>query len=157
MTRRAHPPEAQMLLPVLRGTLRLGWAQQMSRAAVEVPWHQKRVDLALSSTGFGVITVELKVSKWRRAIDQAYVNRWVCSSSWVGLWHECITHETYRYAHENEVGLLAVTANTVYPLIWPGPSPRPGGALRLEPNIAAAGLTVRDLLSRERETRLALA
>jgi hypothetical protein len=146
-----------MLLPVLRGLLRLGWAQQMSRAALEVPWHQKRVDLALSSSGFGVITIELKVSKWRHAIDQAYVNRWVSASSWVGLWHECITNDTYRYARETEVGLLAVTGRTVYPLVWPGPAPRPGGTLQLEPTIAAAGFTVRDLLSREREARLALA
>jgi hypothetical protein len=155
--RDAFPSEAALLLPVLRGTLRLGWAGQMTPAAVEVPWHQKRVDLALSSPDFGVIAVELKVSKWRKAVDQAYVNRWACETSWVGLWHECITRETCTYARDAGVGLLAVTSNTVYPLIYAAPSPRPELADRLGRGVTAAGSRLRDLLSREREVRYALA
>jgi hypothetical protein len=128
----------------------------MTPAALEVPWHQKRVDLALTSRTLGLVTVELKVAKWRRAIDQAYVNRWASSASWVALWHECITLDTYAYASEAGVGLIAVTANTVYPLASPQPSPRPSGAERLSEVVENAGLRVRDLLSDAKGIRVAL-
>lgn len=129
----------------------------MTLAAVEVPWHQKRIDLAMFGRSGGVIAVELKVSKWRRAVDQAYVNRWAASSSWVGLWHGCITPETYRYASAAGVGVLAVTNSTVYPLLLPDPAPRPESAARLDGELLRAGSRVRDLLSFARRPRLALA
>jgi hypothetical protein len=146
-----------LLLPVLRGLIRLSWAGQMSPAAIEVPWHQKRVDVAVATNRAGLIAIELKVSKWRKAVDQAYVNRWAATSSWVALWHECITEDAWRYAAEAGVGVLAVTAQTVYPLTTPEPPPRPEGAAHLRDEVANAGLRLRDLLSVARGERLALA
>jgi hypothetical protein len=157
MARRDLPAESELLLPVLRGLIRLSWAGQMTPAAVEVPWHQKRVDLVVSTNGSGLIAVELKVAKWRKAVDQAYVNRWAATSSWVGLWHECITEEAWRYAGDAGVGLLAVTATTVYPLARPQAPPRPEGAARLTDEVTNAGLRLRDLLSAARGDRFALA
>jgi hypothetical protein len=129
----------------------------MSPAAMELPWHQKRIDLAFSSSGVGVISVELKVSKWRKAIDQAYVNRWASTYAWVGVWHECITKDTYTYAKSAGVGLLAVTARTVYPLSYPERSPRPDAADRFQHEIMLGGLRVRDLLTHARGVDGALA
>lgn len=122
----------------------------MSRAAVEVPWHQKRLDLAIATPSGTVIAVELKVSKWRRAIEQAYLNRWVSSVSWVGIWHECITADTYRYAREAGVGLLAVTPGTIYPLVSGATSPRPDAVATLAAEINGRGLRLRDLLGQAR-------
>lgn len=147
MPRSPLPAESELLLPVLRGLLRLSWARQMTPAALEVPWHQKRLDLAVVAPEWGVIAVELKVSKWRRAVDQAYVNRWISTSSWVALWHECISEDTYRYARSAGVGILAVTPRTVYPLVPPKPSPRPDGARRISGEVTSRGSRVRDLLS----------
>ena len=119
MPRRQVPPEAALLLPVLRAALRIGWATQMSRACVEIPWYQKRLDLGLVS-GDGLVVVELKVADWRRAIEQAYVNRWIAHSSWVALWHQNISSTTYDVAREAGVGILVVTRRTAYPWIRPG-------------------------------------
>lgn len=157
MPRSSQPPEAAMLLPTLRGLIRLGWAQQMSPAALELPWHQKRIDIALLSSACGVIAVELKVSKWRKAIDQAYVNRWATDSSWVGVWHECITADSYKYAARAGVGMLAVTRDTVYPLVLPDRSPHRAASSRFEREIALGGLRLRDLLTYARGVKHALA
>jgi hypothetical protein len=129
----------------------------MSPAAIEVPWHQKRVDVAVATDSAGLIAIELKVSKWRKAVDQAHVNRWAATSSWVALWHECITEDAWRYAADAGVGVLAVTARTIYPLTTPQPPPRPDGAARLRAEIAQAGLRLRDLLSVARGEPFALA
>ncbi len=84
LTVRDSPPERQLLLPTLRGLLRLGWATQMTSAGVEIPWHQKRIDLAFMQ-GDDVVAIELKVDKWRKAVDQAFVNRWAAERSWVAI------------------------------------------------------------------------
>jgi hypothetical protein len=157
VARSGLPAESELLLPVLRGLIRLRWAGQMSPAAIEVPWHQKRVDVAVATDRAGLIAIELKVSNWRKAVDQAHVNRWAATSSWVALWHECITEDAWRYAADAGVGVLAVTARTIYPLTTPQPPPRPDGAARLRAEIAQAGLRLRDLLSVARGERLALA
>lgn len=157
MARSPHPAESALLLPVLRGVMRLGWAQQMTPAAVELKWHQKRIDLAVCSNDFGLISIELKVSKWRKAIDQAYVNRWASTYSWVGVWHECITRDTYSYARDAGVGLLAVTQHTVYPLSYSDETTRPEAIRRFEDEVVSGGLRVRDLLSHARVTDGALA
>jgi hypothetical protein len=128
----------------------------MTPAAIELPWHQKRIDLAVSHSRSGLIAIELKVANWRQAIDQAYVNRWAANCSWVALWHECVGYNTYGYAREAGVGLLAVTDNTVYPLIRPALAPRPPTS-GLERTVADAGMRIRDLLSLARRRRLALA
>lgn len=157
VAREPLPAESRLLLPVLRGLLRLRWARQMSPAALEVRWHQKRIDVAFLDRESDFVAIELKVAKWKRAIDQAYVNRWVCDASWVALWHESVSNETYRYARGAQVGLLAVTANTVYPLIRPGEAPRSGTSTGLREEIRDAGSCVRDLLTHARREAGALA
>lgn len=114
------PPERALLRPVLRGLLRLGWANQMSLAADEVPWHEKRIDLVVAPSGGGALALELKVSDWGRAISQAYVNRWVAEQSWVVVWHSRVTPRSIDAALEASVGLMVVTHDTIYPVVRPG-------------------------------------
>lgn len=142
---RNRPPEAALMLPVLRAALRIGWASQMSRASVEIPWYQKRLDLGLVS-GDGLVVVELKVTDWRRAIKQAYLNRWIARSSWVALWHENLTGAAYEAALDAGVGILVVTRRTAYPWVKPGPPVRPDHASPLWDAIVTRGTRIRDLL-----------
>lgn len=139
------PPETALLLPVLHGFLRMQWAHQMSPAAVELPWHQKRIDLAVTND-LGLITVELKVDKWRKAIEQAYLNRWIAEQAWVALWHSHVTPQALKAATDAQVGLMVVTRRSVYPVRYPGRPPR-----TRDPSLSAAvaaGMTrVRDLLT----------
>lgn len=139
------PAEAALLLPVLRGLLRLGWAHQMTPAAVEVPWHQKRIDLVVADER-RLLTVELKVDKWRRAIEQAYVNRWAADEAWVALWHSYVTPDAVRRAADAQVGLMIVTRRTVYPMQYPGPPPR-SSDLAVRDTLGARESRLRDLIS----------
>lgn len=154
MRRSPTPPEAALMLPVLRALLRIRWTSQMSRASTEIRWHQKSVDLGFISDD-GLVVVELKVSDWRRAIRQAFVNRWVAESSWVALWHDCVTAGAVEAAREAGVGLLIVTRDTAYPMIMPGPAKRPGGESPVQDALVARGTRMRDLLGEAREVHRA--
>jgi hypothetical protein len=151
MPRRVAPPEAALLLPVLRGVLRMQWASQMSKADIEVRWHQKRLDLAVLSGDERLMVVELKVGDWRRAVDQAFVNRWAADSSWVALWHEKVTGAAYEAAQEAGVGLLIVTKRTVYPALRPDMPVRPGEVTSVFDSVTRGTTRIRDLLSGARE------
>ncbi|HZQ80745.1 MAG TPA: hypothetical protein VFB25_02080 [Gaiellaceae bacterium] len=147
MPRRAAPPEAALLLPVLRGVLRMQLASQMSKADIEVRWHQKRLDLAVLSDDESLMVVELKVGDWRRAVDQAFVNRWAADSSWVALWHEKVTGAAYEAAQEAGVGLLIVTKRTVYPALRPDRPVRPGEVTSVFDSVKRGTTRIRDLLA----------
>lgn len=154
MPPKVSPPEAALLLPVLRAMLRIRWTSQMSRASTEIRWHQKRVDLGFMSDD-GLVVVELKVSDWRRAVRQAFLNRWVAQSSWVALWHEGVTLAAVEAAREAGVGLLVVTRRTAYPLVKPGPPMRPGAESPVQEALFEHGTRMRDLLGEAREVHRA--
>jgi hypothetical protein len=143
-----------MMLPVLRAMLRIRWTSQMSRASTEIRWHQKRVDLGFMSDD-DLVVVELKVSDWRRAVRQAFLNRWVAQSSWVALWHEGVSVAAVEAAREAGVGLLIVTRRTAYPLVNPGPPMRPGAESPVQEALFAQGTRMRDLLGEAREVHRA--
>jgi hypothetical protein len=145
MPRRQSPPESALMLPVLRAALRAQWASQMTPACVEIPWYQKRLDLAFVSAD-GLVVVELKVTDWRRAIKQAFVNRWIARASWVALWHENVSSMSYEAAHEAGVGILVVTRRTAYPWVIPGPPARPDDGSPIRDEIIMRGTCIRDLL-----------
>jgi hypothetical protein len=142
------------MLPVLRAALRIGWASQMSLASTEIRWHQKRLDLGLVS-GEGLVVIELKVADWRRAVQQAHVNRWIAKSSWVALWHESAGRAAYDVAADLGVGVLLVTERTAYPWLMPAPPVRPGEASPILSEIETRGTRIRDLLSQAREVHRA--
>jgi hypothetical protein len=152
MPRRAAPPEAALLLPVLRGVLRMDWGvSQMSKAAIEVRWHQKRLDLCVLPGDARLHVIELKVGDWRRAVDQAFVNRWAADSSWVALWHQKVTCAAYEAAQDAGVGLLIVTKNTVYPALRPQAPVRPGDVTSVFESVSRGTTRIRDLLRGARE------
>lgn len=156
MPRRAAPPEAALLLPVLRGVLRMDWgASQMSKAGIEVRWHQKRLDLCVLPGDERLHVIELKVGDWRRAVDQAFVNRWAADSSWVALWHEKLTGAAYEAVQEAGVGLLIVTRRTVYPSLRPAPPVRPGEVTSVFESVKRGTTRIRDLLGGAREVHCA--
>jgi hypothetical protein len=150
MPRRQLPPEGAMMLPVLRAALRIGWASQMSLASTEIRWHQKQLDLGLVS-GSGLFVVELKVADWRRAVRQAFVNRWIAEASWVALWHETTGEAAYNAAAEAGVGILVVTEKTAYPWLLPAPPIHPNEESPITRAIQTRGTRVRDLLTGARE------
>jgi hypothetical protein len=141
----ARPAEASLLRPTLLGLLRLGWLHQMSPAAAEVPWYQKRLDLAFVGVRpeIGAVAVELKVDDWRGAIEQARLNRLLTCQSWVALWQA--TPPVVRWASTAGVGVLIITSRGVYPTQYP----RAGTPIStaLEGQIRSEGQRVRDLLS----------
>lgn len=146
-----RPPERALLIPVLRAALRAGWAHQMALASVEIPWHQKRVDLGFVGVD-GLVTVELKVANWRKAIAQASVNRWAADLSWVAIWHEHASESAFNAAGSAGVGLIVVTADTAYP--WLRPIPRQPSRSKSSPlmtSITDRGTRIRDLLSAAKE------
>lgn len=142
-------PEALLLRPTVHGLLRLGRVSQMSLAGTELPWHQKRLDLAVLSES-QTVAVELKVDNWRRAVEQAYINRWFASESWVGLWHAHVTPAATRAAADAGVGVLIVTRRTVYPIRPPARPPRADIGGELQDALVAQGLRVRDVLGEVR-------
>ena len=148
------PPEAAMMLPVLRAALRIGWASQMSAACAEIPWHQKRLDLGFIARD-QLVVVELRVGDWRRAINQAFLNRWVAQASWVALWHDNATAAAYDAAVEAAVGILVVTRETAYPWLEPGPPARPDADSPIRQEISTRGTRIRDLLGGAREVHRA--
>jgi hypothetical protein len=152
MPRSAAPPEAAMLLPVLRGVLRMDLgASQMSKAGIEVRWHQKRLDLCVLPGDDRLHVIELKVGDWRRAVDQAFVNRWAADSSWVALWHEKVTGAAFEAARDAGVGLLIVTRRTMYPALRPEPPVRPGEVTSVLESVKRGTTRIRDLLAAARE------
>ncbi len=138
--------EQTLLRPTLLGLLRLRWLNQMSRADVEIPWHQKRVDLAFLSPrdAVGPVAIELKVDSTARAIEQAALNRFLTPASWVATWTPA-NERTRNTAQREGVGMLLVTDRGVYPVLYP----RRGEArtTALHSHLISSGRRVRDLLS----------
>jgi hypothetical protein len=92
----------------------------MVLADVEVPWHQKHVDLAFLSKqeGIGPVAIELKVNSTSRAIGQAALNRYLTPSSWVAT-AATPSRPVLKSAFSEGVGVMLVAERGVYPLLYP--------------------------------------
>jgi hypothetical protein len=115
----ARPAESSLLRPTLLGLLRLRWANQMTLADVEVPWHQKRIDLVFVSpeAEIGCVAIEFKIDNWASALRQAHLNRLLTPSSWIAT--PRVTELQEKRARKLGVGVLFVTARGAYPLLYP--------------------------------------
>jgi hypothetical protein len=111
--------ESSLLRPTLLGLLRLRWANQMTLADVEVPWHQKRIDLVFVSpeAAIGCVAIEFKIDNLASALRQAHLNRLVTPSSWIAT--PRVTELQEKRAQKLGVGVLLVTAKGAYPLLYP--------------------------------------
>lgn len=71
-----------------------------------------------------IVAVELKVQKWRRAIQQAYMDLRVSNYAFVALpemTYERIDREIFHEAHNYGIGLLSVNGD-VKQIMRPAPS-----------------------------------
>jgi hypothetical protein len=118
----------------------------MTRADTEIPWHQKRIDLAFLSprAEVGAVAIELKVDDTARAIDQATLNRYLTPSSWVATWTGP-SPKVLASAESAGVGVLLIAERGVYPLVYPRLGERRTDALIVHLNETPR--RVRDLLS----------
>lgn len=66
--------ERQMVASVLRWMLKVGWLGSASRAAFEVPWRGRRIDLVTSNSKGMLSTFEFKLGGTGRAFEQALYN-----------------------------------------------------------------------------------
>jgi len=76
----------------------------------QVKLHMKRVDVAYAKKS-KTVALEIKISDWKSALQQAWTNKLACHESYVVLWHE--------YAHRADrelfvtagVGLMVVDSD----------------------------------------------
>jgi len=80
----------------------------------QVPLSRKRIDLVfVERQSSRTITVELKISNWKRALWQATVNFQVSQQSYVALWHQYV-HRAQRNSDlfaAYGVGIIAVSSD----------------------------------------------
>ena len=77
------PGERKMVASVLRWLLKIGWLGPATRAAYEVPWRGRRIDL-VTTNGKGQLTAfEFKMDGSQRVFEQALYNRTSAHRSFV--------------------------------------------------------------------------
>jgi len=102
------PPEVSL------GTPLFGlFPQEMYWSFEQVPLGRKRIDWVFvdRDSPHHSISVELKVSDWRKALWQAAVNLQLSQKSYIGLWH-VYTHRVTREVQLLErygVGLIGIS------------------------------------------------
>jgi hypothetical protein len=81
----------------------------------QVPLGRKKIDLVfIDRSDDSAITVELKISNWKRALWQANVNFQISAESYIAIWHEYIQRPQNNLSllHEYGVGLIVVNATS---------------------------------------------
>ena len=99
--------ESDMLMPVLRL-----YAKRRYRRFVEVPLGRKRIDVLCvpKSQELPQVSIELKISDWRKALWQATVNYQIADESYIAIWHDYVERALRRaeLLRHYRVGLISV-------------------------------------------------
>src|SRR5262245_35547624 len=99
--------EEAMLQPVLSL-----FPASTHRHCKQFPLGRKKIDLICVEQAVpnSVISIELKISDWRKALWQASVNRQLAHRSYVAIWHEYVHRAAKEFDLFNayNVGLIAV-------------------------------------------------
>lgn len=78
----------------------------------EVPVDRRRIDWvffkSLNRDKFEVVTVELKISDWKRAFKQALYNTYCSHKSYVAIWHKYFKRIDRSLFKEYGIGVLEV-------------------------------------------------
>jgi hypothetical protein len=75
----------------------------------QVPLITKKIDLVLFEiSSREIIAIEMKVSNWKRALQQAIYYKLCADRTYVALWHEYIHRVNQRIFKEEGIGLLEV-------------------------------------------------
>lgn len=93
----------------------------------EVPLARKRIDLIFLELELQqTISVELKISDWKRALWQAVVNFQVSNESYIAIWHEYVHRATKQRSLLSSygVGLIAVDSRQAAIVIPSNEPPR---------------------------------
>lgn len=69
------PGERRMVASVLRRLLKIGWLGPATRAAFEVPWRGRRIDLVTTNSKGQLAAFEFKMDGSQRVFEQALYNR----------------------------------------------------------------------------------
>lgn len=77
----------------------------------QVKLHSKRVDLVYRNDKGKLIGIEIKISNWREALQQAWTNKLACHESYVALWHEYAHRADENLFKTAGVGLLVVDSD----------------------------------------------
>jgi len=97
--------------------------------ATEVGAHgRSRTDLCVFADG-QLIAIEAKLSNRRRAISQAYFNRYYADRSYIAVLDHHVTDQLTKAAREWELGILAVSRKGAF-IALPAPSSTPDLDLR---------------------------
>lgn len=95
----------------------------------EVPSHgHARADIVILM-GDEVIAIEVKRENWKRAIAQAFLNRYCVDRSYVAIWHVHVSAQVLRETRKRGLGLLAIADDGVR-IVRPAPKSRPKSILR---------------------------
>jgi len=82
----------------------------------EIRFLEKKIDLIYIKRK-QLISIELKVQNWKRALWQAYVNQLFTSKSYVCLWSEVIKNIDKREFEKFGIGVLSIDENSEIKLI----------------------------------------
>lgn len=71
---------------------------------------RKRIDL-VTIKNQKMISIEVKVSNWKKALQQAYANLYVFDYSYVALWHKTIPNVDQTLFKKLGIGILEVNGS----------------------------------------------
>lgn len=81
----------------------------------EVPLITKKIDLVVFEISSSeIIAIEVKVSNWKRALQQALYYRLCADRTFVALWHEYIHRIKPELFKEKGIGLLEVNGEIIH-------------------------------------------
>lgn len=87
----------------------------MNKFHYEIPigdWStsRKRIDMVISKKR-KMISIEVKVNNWKKALQQAYANLYVFDYSYVALWHKTIPNVDTDIFKNLGIGILEVNGS----------------------------------------------
>lgn len=106
---RKDPFEAELLAPTMALFGDDGYAH-----AFEVPIGWRKIDLVAVAKGEQRwVAVELKVSAWKHALTQAYLNHVVADRSYIAIWHRHLgaVLNNKKWFDHYRVGVISVSAS----------------------------------------------
>jgi hypothetical protein len=134
------PGERRMVASLLRWLISARWLGSASRAAFEVPWRGRRIDLVTVNSKGWVSAFEFKLGGTARAFEQALYNSASAHRSFIVSGGNP-TPEYRALAHAQGLGVFVVNGSVrlLERPVLQHPRPDLAGALRKRALVAGAG------------------
>ncbi len=111
--------EQDLLLPVARYAKRKGYSLQ----TVELPFYDYRIDLyGFSTRTRRTVAVELKIKKWKRALEQALIYQLCSDFVFIALPLSATSRVDVAELRANGIGLIGVCGSRCRTLLEAEPS-----------------------------------